>query len=425
MKPKITDLYSGFQNIRKHRQFKNITVLYASMIIGVFFGIVVSVINTRFLGAESFGDFKFIHSVYYFFSIIISFGFLVTSSKLLAEKKNDGIRKELIGSSLIISSCLGIIFVIIMLLFALFQKNYFAKDLSSVIMMISPLFIFVPFIQGMENIYQGENRIVELAFFRQSPQVIYIIVVLFLYTRGLINLETALISQLSIYGLVILVSAYILKPKFRNINEVYKLIFSENRKYGFNVYVGSVIGVSSTHLGPMIISFFSDNNIDVGFYSLALTVTMPLVLIPTVVGTSFFKEFANRPNIPVKATKATIMISIFSLIIFLLMIKPMIILLYSKDFEEAANLAYVVAAGQILHGFGNYYNRFLGSKGQGKFLRNGAIAVGVTNIGGFLVVIPFLGAYGAAYTKLISGIVFIASMLFYYKKFLKKNKLTI
>jgi O-antigen/teichoic acid export membrane protein len=425
MRPKITDLYSGFQNIRKHRQFKNISVLYVSMILGVFFGIIVSVINTRFLGAESFGDFKFIHSVYYFFSIIISFGFLVTSSKLLAEKKNDGIRKELIGSSLIISSCLGILFVIVMVFFALVQKNYFAKDLSSVIIMVSPLFFFVPFIQGMENIYQGDNRIIELAFFRQSPQVMYIIVVLILYSSGLMNLETALISQLSVYGLVIVASTFMLKPKFTNIKEVFKLIFSENRRYGFNVYIGSVIGVSSTHLGPMVISFFSDNNIDVGFYSLALTVTMPLVLIPTVVGTSFFKEFANRPDIPAKATRATIIISLFSLIVFLILIKPMITFLYSKDFAEAANLAYIVSAGQILHGFGNYYNRFLGSKGQGKFLRNGAVAVGITNIAGFIIVIPFFGAYGAAFTKLLSGMVFIWSMLYYYKKFMNKNNLTI
>jgi len=389
------------------------------MILGVFIGILVSVLNTRVLGAEAFGDFKFIHSVYYFLSIIISFGFLVTSSKLLAEKKNDHLRKELIGSSVVISSILGIIFVVVMFFFGLVQSKIFAKDLSAIIMMISPMFIFIPFIQGLENIYQGDNRIKELAFFRQAPLVLYLILMVILYKYELVNLKVALFAQLSSYAVIIIISIYILKPSFVNMKRMFYMIFTENRKYGFNVYIGSIVGVASTHLGPIAISFFSTNNVDVGFYSLALTVTMPLVLIPTVVGTSLFKEFANRSKIPSKATKLTIFISIISLIGFLLVIKHIIIFLYSKDFAEAAVLAYIVSVGQILHGFGNYYNRFLGSKGQGKSLRNGAVWVGLTNVIGFTAAVPFYGAYGAAATKLCSGVVYIGSMLFYYRKFVK------
>jgi len=416
---KIRNKQQVLYGITKHRQFKNISYLYGSMIAGIFIGIAVSVLNTRILGPEIFGDFKFIHSAYYFFSIIISFGFLVTSSKLLAEKKNDHLRKELIGSSVIISSVLGMVFVAVMFLFAIVQKNFFAKDLSSIIMFISPIFFFVPFIQGLENIYQGENRIKELAVFRQAPLVLYIGLMLILYKYDLITLKTALVTQLSSYGLIIVIAVFLLRPSFRNLKDVFHLIFIENRRYGINVYIGSIIGVASTHLGPIAISFFSNDNIDVGFYSLALTVTMPLVLIPTVVGTSLFKEFANRPKIPTKATKITILISIISLAGFLLLVRPVIVILYSKEFSEAANLAYIVAAGQIMHGFGNYYNRFLGSKGQGKSLRNGAVWVGLTNIIGFISIVPFYGAYGAAFTKLFSGIVYIASMLFYYRRFVK------
>jgi len=413
--------YRKVNSITAHEQFKNVIFLYGSMVLGIILGIVVSVLNTRILGPEVFGDFKFIHSTYYFFSIIISFGFLVTSSKLLAEKKNDNIRKELIGSSLILSSATGILFVLTMFLFAFVQKNFFVKDLSSVIIMISPLFFFIPFIQGMENIYQGENKIKELGIFRQAPLFLYIIVVLILYQLKLVNITTAMIAQLSSFGAVILLSAFFLRPSFKNIRSTISLIFKENKLYGFNVYVGSVIGVASTHLGPIAISFFSSDNIDVGFYSLALTVTMPLALIPTVVGTTLFKEFANRPSIPAKATKGTIVISAVSLVFFMLLIKPMIIVLYSEAYLDAATLAYVVSSGQIMHGFGNYYNRFLGSKGQGKSLRNGAISVGITNILGFVTLVPFFGAYGAAVTKLSSGIVYVISMRIYYKKFLNSG----
>ena len=238
-----------------------------------------------------------------------------------------------------------------------------------------------------------------------------------MYKFDYINLVTAVALQLLSFGISSAIVIYNLKPKYSNLGTVYRLIFHENKKYGFQVFLGSIIGVASTQLGPIAISYFSVNNTDVGYYSLALTITMPLVLIPTVIGTSMFKEFANREVIPKKATQFTVLISIFSLIIFLIIIKQVIILLYSKEFVNAVNLAYIVAAGQIFHGFGNYYNRFLGSKGQGAYLRNGAISVGITNIAGFIFLVPFFGANGAAITKLSSGIVFTVSMLFYYKKY--------
>ena len=311
-----------------NKRIKQISALYSSMIVGVLLGIIVSVMNTRFLGPEAFGDYKFIHSVYTFFSIILAFGFLVTVSKLLADKKNDKIRKELIGSSFVISSIIGIIFVTAIFAFAFVQKSFFAKDLSALFMMLSPLFFFIPFLRGFENIYQGENRIYELAIFRIAPQVFYIIIVLFLYKFNMINLQTALITQLSIFGLVVLSSICFLKPSFKNLKNTIKLILHENRLYGFNVYIGSVVGVASTQLGPLAISFFSDSsNIDVGFFSLALTITMPLALIPTVVGTTMFKEFANKNEISKKATQSTILISVLSLGIFALLVKPLIIVL--------------------------------------------------------------------------------------------------
>jgi O-antigen/teichoic acid export membrane protein len=391
------------------------------MIIGIVLGIVVSVFNTRILGAETFGDFKFIQSVYSFFTIIISFGYVVTASKLLAEKKNESLRKELIGASVIITIVLGVIFIFTIAVFSLFQESFFATDLSKVFLFLSPLFFFVPFTQSLENVLQGENRIYELSFYRILPQILYIGAIVVLYKLNLISLDTVVLIQLLSFGFSSFFIIYLLKPRFSNLKSAYELIFHENRKYGFQVYIGSVIGVASTQFGPIAISFFSTNNIDVGFYSLAMTITMPLVLIPTVVGTSMFKEFANRNEIPKKATKATVLISILSLIVFLIIIKPLIVFLYSVEYIEAVNLAYIVAVGQIFHGFGNYYNRFLGSKGQGKYLRNGAISVGIANIAGFILIVPFYGATGAAVTKLCSGIVFTVSMLFYYNKFKKKN----
>lgn len=387
------------------------------MIIGIVFGILISVINTRFLGTEDFGNYKFIQSVYSFFIVIIAFGYVVTAGKLVAEKRNDNIRRELIGASIIITTLLGLIFIFAMIIFSFFQKSFFPTDLSYYFIFLSPLFFFMPFTQTFENILQGENKIYELAIYRLLPQLLYIAGIFILYKLNYISLKTAVTLQLSTYGIASIIMICFLRPRFSNLTQAYNLIILENKKYGFQVYIGSIVGVASTQFGPIAISFFSNDNIGVGFFSLAMTITMPLVLIPTVIGTSMFKEFANMDYIPKKATNITILLSIASLVAFIIIIKPVILFLYSVEFIGTVKLAYIVAVGQMFHGFGNYYNRFLGSKGQGRYLRNGAISVGIANILGFVFLVPFMGATGAAVTKLFSGIIFTISMLYYYKKF--------
>lgn len=412
-------MFRKFKHLLSEKKLKQIVSLYSSMILGVVFGVIVSVMNTRFLGPESFGNYKFIQSVYTFFAVILAFGFLVTTSKLLAEKKNDSIRKELIGSSILILSFIGVLFVLTILIFSGIQKSIFPTDMSALFIMLLPLFFFIPFLQGLENIFQGENRIYELSVYRILPQLFYISIILMLYKYERINLHTALIAHFCALGFVVLFSIFYLKPSFKNCKKYCKYILNENKLYGFNVYLGSVIGVASSQFGPLAISFFTGNNVDVGYFSLALTITMPLSFIPTVVGTTMFKEFANRNSISNKSTKATIAISTISLVLFVILVRHIITLLYSDKFLAVVEIAYIVAIGQIFHGFGNYYNRFLASKGQGKSMRDGAILVGITNISGFFLLIPNWGAIGAAITKLASGLVFLISMLYYYNRFKK------
>ncbi|MFO7810014.1 MAG: oligosaccharide flippase family protein [Candidatus Delongbacteria bacterium] len=393
--------------------------LYTSMIFGIGLGVIVSVINTRLLGPEKYGDFRFIYGVYSFFALIIHFGLFSSVGRLLADRKNDSIRKELIGSSIILTSVIGVVFSLLMFSFAFFQSHLFARDLSAIFFILAPLFFFVPAKISFENVFQGENRIYELAFFRQGPQFFYIIISLILYKLNLFNLVNCLIVQLLTLGSLAFFLSLRLKPEFANIKLHLKEIFTENKSYGFHVYIGSLFGVASTHFGPILLSYFSLDNVDVGYFSLALMSAMPLALIPSIAGTTMFKEFANRNRIPAKVTYVTLSISAGTLVLFFLLIKPAVFLLYTKDFAGVIPLAYIVAFAQIFHGFGDYHNKFLGAHGQGKKMRNGAIAVGVSNLIGFVTLVPFFGALGAAYTKLFSGIIYTSSMVYFYKKYVR------
>ena len=91
----------------------------------------------------------------------------------------------------------------------------------------------------------------------------------------------------------------------------------------------------------------------------------------------------------------------------------------AAEYIAVVPLAYIVSTGSILHGIGDYINRFLGAHGKGKELRNGAFAVGVSNILGYIVLVHIFGTKGAAITTMISGFIYCYMMYFYYMKYRK------
>jgi O-antigen/teichoic acid export membrane protein len=409
----------NIREIVKKKKTKQIGSLYTSMVLGIIIGIIVSVINTRLLGPKQYGDLKFLENLFSFVVTFLTLGVFVSGSRLLALEKNEAIKHQLIGNLLILSSAVSVALIIGLFVFSFFEERIFHNELGRIIRIFSPLLFVFPFQLCLQSIMQGDNRIYELSAFQIGPRILYIIGAISFNYFVHLSLTSALGIQLIALATIILVMIIRLQPKFINIKKNLSIIWQENKTYGFQVYIGTIAGVASGQLGGLSIGYFIDNT-NVGFFSLALTIAMPLTMIPNAVGTTFFKDFANRDSIPKKATAVTTVLSICALIFFLLIIKKVILLLYSSEYSAVVPLAYLVSVGCIFHGFGDYINRFIGAHGKGKQLRNGAFAVGVSNILGYIILVYFFGVKGAAITKIISGFIYWAMMYHFYKNFKKE-----
>ena len=403
----------------KKKKTKQVGSLYTSVVLGIIIGIAVSIINTRLLGPQKYGDLKFLQNLFAFVVTFLTLGIFVSGARLLAQRKNEPIKHKLIGNLLLFATAISVLLFIGLFIFSFFEESIFNNDLGQIIRIFSPLLFVFPFQLCLQNIMQGDNRIYELSFFRIAPSILYLLgAITFNYFVPL-SLTSALAIQLITLAIVILLVILRSKPKFVDIEKNFSIIWKENRTYGFQVYIGILAGVASSYLGGLSIGYFIDNT-NVGFFSLSLTTTMPLTMIPNAVGTTFFKDFANRDSIPKKATAVTLVLSMCALLFFFLIIKKVILLLYSAEYSAVVPLAYLVSIGCICHGFGDYINRFLGAHGKGKELRNCAFAIGISNIAGYLVLVYILGVKGAAITKIISGIIYCGMMYYYYKKFKKE-----
>jgi len=102
-------------------------------------------------------------------------------------------------------------------------------------------------------------------------------------------------------------------------------------------------------------------------------------------------------------------------------VPPFIKYFYGNEFLPVIELNYLVCFGILLHGMADFFNRFLGAHGKGKLLRNSSFIVGIATLGINIILIPKFGAMGAAYTKILSGLVYLLVMLFCYHRVIKVN----
>ena len=150
---------------------------------------------------------------------------------------------------------------------------------------------------------------------------------------------------------------------------------------------------------------------------------MPLAFIPNTIATTHYKEFSTIKVVPKKLLLITLAFSITALIGLWIIIPPFVHFFYGIEFESVILLNFIVSIGVAAHGFGDFFNRYLGANGQGKALRNSSFYVGISMMLFNLLFIPKWGEKGAAYAKLITGFVYLVSILVYYFRFINNNKL--
>lgn len=408
---------SVFELLRKKRS-KQVISLYSAMILSIGASIGVSVVNTRFLTVTGYGDFKFIQNLFSFGVAFISLGFFYSGTRLIAQKKHEHEKHEIIGAVVIAGAIMSLVFSLFFFSFSWLQELLFDNNLGFVIRVLAPFLLIYPFEMFCENMLLGDNRIYTLSIFRLGPKITYLGLMLLWIQFFSLSIFSAFGLYIFSMLVFIVVIVWRLKPRFRGIQPQKMLLQAENRRYGFPVFTGGLASLASAQLGGLAISYFVDNA-NVGFFSLAITATMPLTLIPSTIGNTFFKEFANTRKIPPRIIFATIILSLFALLLFMLFIKELVILLYTKDYLAVVPLAYMTAIGSIMHGFGDFINRFLSAHGLGKELRNSSFAIGITNIIGYTGLVALMHTNGAAITKIAAGSVYLLMMVLFYGKFIK------
>lgn len=380
----------------------------------------VSVLNTHALSPELYGDVRYVTNIINFFSGILLVGYFVSGSRLLAVSRTTEEAARIKGGILLILGIVATVMIIMILLCGLVHQFILHKDYSYLFYCALPVCISPLLTNYINTTAQGDNSIGLISMGRLLPPLTYLIIAYFVYKYIPPSPKLMLWLHNGI-ALLILISLILSNnPSFKDLKHSINLLKEENRRYGLHVYFGSLANLSIPYIAGVTLGLFAANNSNVAFYTLALTISTPLMTAPSVIGTTYFKKFASQNKITKKVINATVGISAISLIGYVIIIFPLVRFLYDSSYQRVAIYGAFLAIAAVAQGLGDVFNRFLGAHGQGKQLRNGAWFSGGVSIIGYTIGVYFFEIEGAIITRILSSGVYMAAMIIYYLLFTRK-----
>ena len=406
-------------HLSKHT--KQVFLLYGSSVVGLLAGFLVSVLNTRALPPELYGDVKYVQNNINFVSSLLLFGFFVSGSRILAVSKDPKFSRKIRGAMCVILGIALCILVLVLSVLCLISYHRGTGNLTLLYLVAIPVCGNTLMLEYVNTTAQGDNFIGRIAISRCAPYVLYLIIAWILFK--FVEITPALVLGLYNGIAVLVLSTVILstKPSFSDLGEAFKILSKENKEYGLNVYTGSLIAVSTQYLAGIALGYFCSDNSNVAFYTLALSLATPLTMLPSIIGTTYFKQFAQSSCIGKKVFLSSVGLTVISFIVFVVSIRFIVGFLYSEEYSSVGKFAAYLAIGTSFHGLGDMMNRFLGSHGLGKAIRNGAIACGTVAVLGNVILVYLLEINGAILTKILSSTVYFLAMLYNYYRFTRKD----
>lgn len=407
------------QKLNKLFEKHSVKILFAASLgsLGLsFFG---TVLNSRLLSKELFGDWKYLQNFMVLISYLVNFGLYSSGGRLIAAT-NDKVKVRTYKGYMLYFALFGFgVIVLTTLVTGLFFPKLLNENLFHLALVMIPFFTIHPLNFYFEATFQGERKLTKLAIFRVIPPLTYVAL---LYAFKSYSAGSIYYNAMLYYGSYFIVFIFLIwddKPIFKRGTSEWTDLKNQHKTFGIHLYWGGLWGVGAIYMLPVLIGFFNINNVEVGHYSLALSFIMPLSFLPSIVGTSYYKQYIELPSIPSAAIKKVLIGSIALQIALLVSIDFFINYFLGAKYAGVGFLIKLGSFGAIIHGFADFINKFLLAKGESVFLKKVSLAVGLTQLISSLVLINYFSSTGAIIAKSLGSLVFFGSLLyFYYKKYI-------
>ena len=397
---------------------KQVLVLYAATLLGAILNFVASKVNTDFLSTEDYGNVRNVLNIIQLFSWVVLFGWFLSGSRMLALSDDSRYSARIRGALIVLLMAASV--MLMMITFAVGMIHTGDHDMHSLFLCAIPVCVYPLLTNYINTTAQGDNHIGRLALARLLPVLCYIPIAILVFSRYGAVPEKVILLHWGVCSLVIILIIITTKPSFSNLKPIFITLGKENRSYGIQLYWGSLAMVATNYLAGVVLGFIETDKSGVGFYTLALSFAQPLSYLPGIVGTTYFKRFAHEDRIPGKVFALTLVVTFISCIGFIILIHQ-VIRLYNEPYSIVARYASFLSIGFSIHGIGDMINRYLGSHGQGRSIRNASFICGTLKIVGSFLFVMLWNVNGAIMTMILSSTVYTLTLFIAYRSFVNRK----
>lgn len=403
---------------------KSAIITFVSNIAVLLISLAITIITSRVLGTYGRGVVGVSNNVISFAIILLGFG--MTSSNIFFIGKDRKSIKEILGTNIIVTLFSMAIVIIIYIVNQFYAIDILFKGLDNNIIIIVLITIPITNLKSaFINILLGMQEIEKYNKLNIIDRVLTLILLaIFIFTTK--SAYWVIVSNMIASLITLIIISFILFIKFKNKIAFSVSLFKEMIKYGIRSQIGNAIQILNYRLDVFIIQYFLTLS-DVGIYSNAAVLGETLWKVSSSIATVVLpmttnskdklgiKDFIN------KVTRVTFTIILIGAIVLGAISKPLITLLFKKDFSSGSEALMLLIPGISIFSVCNILSNYLA--GIGKIEKNivassaGCIATVILDI----ILIPRMGINGASIATSISYIISTFVTVYYYVKVTKSS----
>lgn len=412
------NLRNTLKKFRTDREYSELirTSFFALLVrvSGVITGFLVTLITTRYYGADALGIVCICLAILSFSSVFGKLGFDVALMKYIAgfaiNKNYSGIKgvyleaiKVILPVTILISSLLY--FFAPWMSNKLFHKPY----LSDLLRINAWLALPLVFLLINSECIRGLKRIRTYTFLQTVSVSLFAAVVLIVASFLVKGKEVpALVQFICITISGILSTVLWLKYSKYNKYKASAVISSRDLiRTSSSMFTTTLMQLTMSWAGTLILAAYV-NESDVGIYNalvrISVVTNITILAINSLAMPRFAESFASKSfgSMKKQAEESTRLIFLTSLpIFFILAVFPQWILsIFGKEFPGNESALYILLAGQLIVCFSGLPSQILNMAGRQHILRNIAIISAIVNVLSCFLLIPRWGIIGACYAQL-------------------------
>ena len=406
---------SWLRNLLSRERVRQTLLLYSSEIGLIVLTFGTGILNSRFLGPSQYGIYTFVITIIEAAMIFTGFGFPQAGARLVALAKKRHDEQAMQGALVVVAVVMGLGMSVALALASPLIESLFHTQQKQSLLLASVVCTTAPLCLILTQSCRGANRIRILAGLKVLPKGLYLLGALGLILWFRLTAPGALLLYfLGTLG-ACLFAIIALRVRFVDLRSHIRELRAEVKRYGFKAFVGGIADNSTFKLNNLLIAGYVDTTW-LGFYSIASTMVSPMVSFSTSLSSSVYRSLARKDRIAGRVFLANAVFLVASAALIAVCARPLIAIVLTEQFLPAVGLVYILLITAFFQGMYQPINAFLGAHGKGRELRTISLWVSLVNLCVAVLLIPRLGAYGAAIGSGFAKFCECAGNFYYYRQ---------